>query len=94
MVAAAVGGSILGLSILLFVIVATGTYFRKPSFQAAPANFFMTEEEPNATPVPPILDNLRLWSALALLLALLAYAGPIAQHFASGPFLAPGMRTW
>jgi len=93
MVAAAVGGSIVALSILFFIIVATGTYFRTPTGEQQPA-FFFSEEEPNAAPVPPLFDNLKLWSAVALALAILAYIGPIWQHFNKHIYLAPGMRTW
>ena len=93
MVAAAIGGSIVAISILLFIIVATGTYCRQPVAEAQPP-FLFSEEEPASSPVPAIFDNLRLWSGVPLALAILAYAGPIGQHLQYHIYLAPGMRTW
>jgi cytochrome c oxidase subunit 1 len=90
---AALGGTLIAISVVMFIIVATGTYVQNkaagepPTFAFAPA-----DEEAMAT--PPVLDNLGRWAALALVIALLAYAGPLATLLGAHPYLAPGMRTW
>jgi cytochrome c oxidase subunit 1 len=93
MVTAAVGGTLLFISILMFVVVAVGTRFRdevpeeRPQFSFAPV-------DDGAAPTPAAFDNLLGWGALAIALAVLAYVGPIHDQFSEPHFLAPGMRTW
>ena len=93
MVWAAVGGIIVALSVLMFIIVATGTYFadrrstEEPRFAFAPTN-------EDAMDTPPVLDRLGTWGVIAIVLALLAYAGPVTQQLTAHAYLAPGMRTW
>jgi cytochrome c oxidase subunit 1 len=93
MVGAAVGGSILFVSILMFVVVAVGTRFRnepaevRPTFEFAPA-------DARAIDTPAIFDKLGRWGALAIALAILAYIGPLHDQLSQPHFLAPGMRTW
>jgi cytochrome c oxidase subunit 1 len=95
MVWAAIGGSIIALSVLMFIIVATGTYLanqpvaEKPAFEFAPAR-----ADSDALSTPPVLDRLGRWGVLAIVLAVLAYAGPVAQQIQAHAYLAPGMRTW
>lgn len=95
MVWAAAGGTIVAVSVLMFVIVATGTYVasrrtgEQPQFAFAPA-----EPGSDATSTPPVLDRLGRWGALAIALAVLAYAGPVTQQIQAHAYLAPGMRTW
>jgi cytochrome c oxidase subunit 1 len=92
---AAIGGAIVAVSVLLFIIVATGTYVtnvrtdEKPQFEFAPAR---TGDDASST--PPALDRLGRWGVLAIVLAVLAYAGPVAQQIQAHAYLAPGMRTW
>jgi cytochrome c oxidase subunit I len=92
---AAIGGAIIAVSVLLFIIVATGTYVANvraeetPQFEFAPAR---TGDGAAAT--PPVLDRLGRWGVLAIVLAVLAYAGPVAQQIQAHAYLAPGMRTW
>ncbi len=93
MVAAALGGTLVALAILMFIIVATGTYFNDTvETQPVPVTFAPIDE--NAGPTPAVLDNLGRWATIAVVVALLAYAGPIAQQLAVHPYLAPGLRTW
>jgi cytochrome c oxidase subunit 1 len=92
---AAFGGAIVAVSVLMFIIVATGTYVANqrseetPQFEFAPAR---TGDD--ATSTPPALDRLGRWGLLAIALAVLAYAGPVAQQIQAHAYLAPGMRTW
>lgn len=91
MIATAIGGTVLYISILMFVAVAIGTRF---SGESAQTEFpFATVSEENAAP-SPLLDNVWRWSAVAIALALLAYAGPLAQLAASHAYGAVGLRTW
>jgi len=93
MLAAAFGGTLIALSVLLFVIVATGTYVANvPADEPQTFPFAPTEDE--AMPTPPVLDRLGRWAVIALVLAVLAYAGPLTQQFQAHAYLAPGMRTW
>ena len=41
-----------------------------------------------------MFDRLGRWGAIALALAILAYAGPLASLLSAHAYLAPGMRTW
>ncbi|MFY9781453.1 MAG: hypothetical protein WAJ85_13200, partial [Candidatus Baltobacteraceae bacterium] len=93
MVLAAIGGAILFVSILMFVIVAVGTRLRdyhpqkRVQFGFAPAMEGTME-------TPAVLDRIPTWGAVAIGLAVLAYAGPLYQLLSTPHFLAPGMRTW
>jgi cytochrome c oxidase subunit 1 len=93
MVFAAIGGALIALAVLMFIVVATGTYFAdrqaddKVEFAFAP----LDERD---TYTPPVLDNFGRWATVAIVVALLAYAGPIAQQLSVHSYLAPGMRTW
>lgn len=91
MIATAVGGTLLYLSILMFVAVAVGTRF---SNQPAETEFpFATAFEETMAP-SPVFDNVWRWSAVAIALAVVAYAGPISHLVGAHPYLAPGVRTW
>ena len=93
MVWASVGGTIVAISVLLFVIVATGTFLadvhpKRPRT----AEFASTNEDALATPA--VFDQLFRWGLVAIVLAVLAYAGPVAGQIQAHAYLAPGMRTW
>jgi cytochrome c oxidase subunit 1 len=93
MVVAGIGGALLFVSILMFVIVAIGTATHpykdvdRPSFEFAPV-------EDAAIAPPPAFDRIGLWAFVAIAVALLAYAGPIHDQLSQHHYLAPGMRTW
>ena len=40
-----------------------------------------------------MLDKFGRWATVAIVVAVLAYAGPVAQELSSHPYLAPGMRN-
>jgi len=93
MVGAAIGGTFVALAVLMFIVVATGTYLTDiKSGDTVPFAFAPIDENAGSTPV--ILDKLGRWATLAIVVAVLAYAGPIAQHLSDHAYLAPGMRTW
>jgi cytochrome c oxidase subunit 1 len=90
---AAAGGIIIAISVLMFVIVATGTYVANvPASERTSLEFAPVDE--HAMETPPILEKLGRWTAVAAALAFLAYVGPIAQVLSEHAYLAPGMRTW
>jgi len=91
MIAAAVGGTILFVSILLFVAVAVGTLFT-PRAQHEDAAFAPVEEE--AAPTPAAFDYVGRWGLVAIVLAIIAYVGPLHELLAQHVYGAPGMRTW
>jgi len=88
---AAIGGSILFLSILMFVAVAAGTLFT-PKTETDPIVFATVE--PEALVTSPLLDRIGVWAVVAVVFAFLAYAGPVHDLIAAHPYGAPGMRTW
>jgi cytochrome c oxidase subunit 1 len=90
---AAAGGTLIAISVLMFVIVATGTYVaNRPAADRPTFDFASVNED--ALETPPVLDRLWNWGAVALGLAVLAYAGPVIQQVQAHAYLAPGMRTW
>jgi cytochrome c oxidase subunit 1 len=93
MVFAAVGGTFVALGVVMFIIVATGTYFADRQ-AAEKVAFAFAELDPRDTYTPPVLDNFGRWAGVAIAVAVIAYAGPIAQQFSIHSYLAPGMRTW
>jgi len=93
MVWAAVGGTIVAISIVMFIIVATGTFFADQRATSA-STFGFAPADDAAMATPPALDRLGRWGVVAIVLAVLAYAGPVAQQISAHSYLAPGMRTW
>jgi len=89
----AFGGTLIAISVLLFIIVATGTYVANVPAEERPAFGFAPAEE-EAMPTPPVLDNIGRWAFIAIVLAVLAYAGPLTAIISAHAPLAPGMRTW
>ena len=93
MVGAAIGGTLVAAAVLMFIIVATGTFVNDEA-AALPAQFSFAPIDENAGPTPAVLDKLGRWATIAIVVALLAYAGPIAQQLSVHAYLSPGMRTW
>ena len=92
MLLAAAGGFFLFLSILAFVAVAVGTLLQNKSADYDEVTFATPADGAMATPAP--LQHLYRWGVLALVLAVLAYAGPLGELIRHPGYLAPGMRTW
>lgn len=92
MLLAAAGGFFLFLSIVVFVTVAVGTAVQNAKTESMEVSFAAPAESAVTTPQP--LQHLYRWGALALLLAILAYAGPLGELLRNPGYLAPGMRTW
>jgi hypothetical protein len=92
MLLAAAGGFFLFVSILTFVAVAIGTLLQNAKTESMQATFATPAE--SAATTPPMLQNVFRWGVLALVLAVLAYAGPLGEFLRHPGYLAPGMQTW
>ena len=92
MLLAAAGGFFLFVSILTFVAVALGTLFQNAKTEPMDVTFATPAQPVNETPF--LLQRLYRWGVLALVLAVLAYAGPLGELLRNPGYLAPGMRTW
>jgi cytochrome c oxidase subunit I len=92
MLLAAAGGFFLFVSILTFVAVAVGTLLQNAKTESMEVTFATPAESAAAT--PEMLQHVFRWGALALVLAVLAYAGPLGELLRHPGYLAPGMRTW
>ncbi|MBP1987054.1 b(o/a)3-type cytochrome-c oxidase subunit 1 [Halolamina salifodinae] len=85
----AIGGTLLFVGALLFLIVMAGTWLLgKPDSQLR-VNGSLPEPLSGPEESPQVLDNLKLWTAIAVALVLLAYGVPIYDMLADG-ILAPG----
>jgi cytochrome c oxidase subunit I len=93
MVWAAIGGTVIAVSVVMFIVVATGTWLADRQAEDRPVFEFAPADE-DALETPPAFDRLGRWGAIALGLAVLAYAGPVYQQIQAHAYLAPGMRTW
>jgi len=91
MQAAAIGGSLLFLSILMFAAVAFGTLFTERD-ESQVIEFAQVDE--HAATTPAYLDRIGGWGLAAVILAILAYAGPIHELLHLHVYGAPGLRTW
>jgi len=92
MLLAAAGGFFLFCSIVVFVAVAIGTLVTNERVDYGEVTFATPADGAIATPAP--LQHLYRWGVLALVLAVLAYAGPLGELIRHPGYLAPGMRTW
>lgn len=93
MIGAAIGGALLFVSVAMFVYVAVGTRLQNARPDVRPEFRFAPVDE-DAMDTPRIFDRLGSWATVAIALAVLAYAGPLAEQFSHPHYLAPGMRTW
>ncbi|MGP6157285.1 MAG: cbb3-type cytochrome c oxidase subunit I [Vulcanimicrobiaceae bacterium] len=93
MVLAGIGGAILFISVLMFVIVAVGTRVLNRRADER-VEFGFAEAMEGTMDTPAALDRIPTWATVAIVLAVLAYAGPIFELMSTPHFLAPGMRTW
>ena len=84
----ALGAVLLFASLTLFLVVIVATWLGSPGGRLR-VNSVFPEPLSGAENSPVVLDNLRLWTAIALLLIALAYGLPIYDLLADG-ILAPG----
>jgi cytochrome c oxidase subunit 1 len=92
MIAAAAGGLLLFLAILTFVAVALGTLLQNKKTESMEVEFAAPAMPAEAT--PGALQHLFRWGVIALVLAVLVYAGPIGDLVHAPGYSVAGMRTW
>jgi cytochrome c oxidase subunit 1 len=89
-VVAAVGGTILFLSALSFVVVVLATWISRKSVPAAAMEF--------AVPLKPaaasVWDRFGLWTVVAILLVALAYVYPLMTLYLHPRFGSPGFKPF
>jgi cytochrome c oxidase subunit 1 len=85
----AVGATLLTVALAMFLVVMLGTALSRPRVEALSVNGSIPEPLSGASHSPRVLDNLKLWAGVAVLLVVLAYALPLWDMVADG-LLAPG----
>jgi cytochrome c oxidase subunit I len=87
----AIGGSLLGVGVIMFLAIVIGTTFSSKRQES---------ELPIATPMagglqtPAILERWIVWVGLTVVLVLLAYGIPVWQMIHDAPPGSPGFHTW
>ncbi len=85
------GGIVLMLSVVAFVVNIIGTLRND---ERVGSETLFAETRANEAPPPMGLDRLKFWTVVAVALVIIAYAGPVMEHYQQHIYLAPGMRTW
>jgi len=87
-----VGGTLLFLSGVLYLLnlLLTVTVSRRP----APAMPEFAQSQSPAEEGPAVLDRLRPWMVVAVLMIIIAYGPTLARLVAGAAFNAPGFRVW
>jgi len=84
----AIGGTILFISLILFLWVVIGTWMKGERVET-PVDDYLPPPLSGSEHTPKILDNIKLWVALAFILVILAYSIPLAHMVMDGIF-TPG----
>jgi cytochrome c oxidase subunit 1 len=85
----ALGGTLLTIGALLFVTVMLGTYVAERGVGRLRVSSHLPEPISGPEDAPKVLDNLKLWVAIAVVLVLIAYSFPLYSMLADGA-LNPG----
>jgi len=85
----ALGATLLVVALLMFLVVMLGTWLSRPGVSALSVNGHIPEPLSGASNGPRVLDNLKLWTGIAVVLVLLAYGVPLGSMVADG-ILNPG----
>ncbi len=86
----ALGGAFLGLSLALFLLNVIGTAFNGRS-DDLPANRY-AEALSGPEDAPLVLDNLKLWTAIAVVLVVFAYSFPLLSIIQRGGLFGPDIN--
>ena len=82
----AIGGSLLTLGALMFVFVMAGTWMAERGRGRLRVDSHLPEPISGPTDSPRVLDNVKLWFAIAVVLVAIAYGFPIYAMVADGVF--------
>jgi len=89
----ALGAVLLTISVYLFIVNMVLTTVGGSSSDAIPDNTYAgTLSGPEDSPV--ILDNLKLWTSIAVVLVIIAYSLPLASIIDAGGLFGPGIDAW
>jgi len=82
----AIGGSLLTLGALMFVFVMVGTWLAERGRGQLRVDSHLPEPISGAADSPQVLDNVKLWFLIAVVLVAIAYGFPIYSMVADGVF--------
>jgi cytochrome c oxidase subunit 1 len=85
----AVGGTLLAVGAALFATVMLGTWLAEKGAGQLRVDSHLPEPVSGPSDSPRVLDNLKLWFAIAVVLVAIAYGFPIYSMVADGA-LSPG----
>ena len=85
----ALGGVLLFASLAMFLVVMTGTWMAERGRAKLSVNSYLPPALSGPENSPRVVDNLKLWTAIAVVLIVFAYALPLGSMLADGP-LSPG----
>ncbi|WP_178915996.1 b(o/a)3-type cytochrome-c oxidase subunit 1 [Natronomonas gomsonensis] len=88
----AIGGTLLFISLVLFLGNVIVSLFEGP--MEGPVDFSLDDPLSGPEDSPKVLDNLWLWTAIAIVLVVLAYSLPIAAIVSDGGLFGPGTGTY
>ncbi|MDQ2050767.1 b(o/a)3-type cytochrome-c oxidase subunit 1 [Natronolimnohabitans sp. A-GB9] len=88
----ALGGALLAISIVLFLANVVGTAFNGRSDDLPANEFAETLSGPEDS--PQVLDNLKLWTAIAVVLVILAYSFPLMSIVDRGGLYGPDISPF
>jgi cytochrome c oxidase subunit 1 len=85
----AVGGTLLFVSLAMFLVVMTGTWLSRAGVARLSVNSAIPAPLSGPEDSPRVLDDFRIWTAIAVLLVVIAYGLPLWSMVADG-VLVPG----
>jgi len=85
----AVGGTLLFVALAMFLVVMTGTWLSRSGVGQLSVNGSIPAPLSGPADSPRILDNLKVWTAIAVVLVVIAYGLPLYSMVADG-ILGPG----
>ncbi|SEW19146.1 b(o/a)3-type cytochrome-c oxidase subunit 1 [Halobacterium jilantaiense] len=85
----AVGGTLLFVALAMFLVVMTGTWLSRSGVGQLSVNGTIPAPLSGPADSPRILDNLKVWTAIAVVLVIIAYGLPLYSMLADG-ILGPG----
>ena len=88
----ALGGVFLFISAACYIAVMFGTGLAGKKVEPEAIEFSEALEGPNDK--APILDNLKIWVVIAVVLVIAAYGWPIAEHLMTPRFGSPGFSPF
>jgi cytochrome c oxidase subunit 1 len=85
----AVGGTLLFVALAMFLVVMTGTWLSRSGVGQLSVNGTIPAPLSGPADSPRILDNLKVWAGIAVVLVIIAYGLPLYSMVADG-ILSPG----